>query len=151
MNEDNRQLASIDITQLSIYLEKANQIASISKMMVGIYLQDLIKGQDVANSLLAKAIQADIRAKSKLEYAESIAYLDKASDYLQSKSIKDSSEARKRYIDIDEEVIAAKDKKAQTEALVTLLKGKVNVLRMSHDDLKKLHYGDQYMTGYEGM
>lgn len=146
-----KDLATIDISQLAIYLDKANQIASVSKMMVGVYLQDLIKGQDIANSLLARAVQADIRAKSKLDYAESIAYLDRASDYLQSKGIKDSSEARKRYIDIDDEVIAAKDRKAQTEALVTLLKGKANVLRQSHDDLKKLHYGDQYMTGHEGM
>jgi len=151
MSDELKQLAPIDISQLAIYLDKANQIASVSKMMVGVYLQDLIKGQDIANSLLAKAIQTDIKAKTKLEYAESIAYLDKAAEYLQSKGIKDSSEARKRYVDIDPDVIAAKDKKAQTEALVALLKGKANVLRQSHDDLKKLHYGDQHMTGYEGM
>lgn len=151
MSEIKEYSSSIDISQLATYLDKAGQIASISKMMVGVYLQDLIKGQDIANALLAKAIQADIKAKSRLDYVESMAYLDKAGDYLHSKGIKDSSEARKRYVDIDDEVMAAKDKKAQTEALVVLLKGKANVLRQSHDDLKKLHYGDQYMTGYEGM
>ena len=151
MNGNNLQTTSFDITELTIYLNKAKDIASVSKMMVGVYLQDLIKGQDIANSLLAKAIQADIKAKAKLEYAESSAYLDKAGEYLESKGIKDSSEARKRYIDVDEDVIAAKDKKAQTEALVALLKGKINVLRQSHDDLKKLHYGDQHMTNWEGM
>ena len=142
---------NIDITQLAIYLEKANNIASVSKMMVGVYLQDLIKGQDIAGALLAKAVQADIKAKSRLEQAEAIAYLDNASEYLQSRNIKDSSEARKRYIDIDPEVIAAKDNKAKTEALVSLIKNKVSILRMAHDDLKKIIYGDQYMTGYEGM
>lgn len=142
---------NIDITQLAPYLDKANNIASVSKMMVGVYLQDLIKGQDIANSFLARAVQADIKAKTRLDYVESLAYLDRAGEYLQSKGIKDSSEARKRYVDIDQDVLAAKDKKAQTEALVALLKGKVNVLRQSHDDLKKLHYGDQYMTGFEGM
>ena len=148
---DKELTLNLDITQLALYLEKANNIASVSKMMVGVYLQDLIKGQDIAGALLAKAVQADIKAKSRLDYAESIAYLDKASDYLQSKGIKDSSEARKRYVDIDEDVLAAKDKKAQTEALVSLIKNKLSILRQSHDDLKKITYGDQHMTGYEGM
>ena len=136
------EIATIDITQLATYLEKANQIASVSKMMGGVALQDLIKGQDVAGQLLAKAVQEDIKAKAKLEQAEAIAYLDYASDYLKSKNIKDSSEARKRYVDIDDGVIAAKEHKAKTEALVSLMKNKLSVLRQAHDDLKKVLYGD---------
>jgi hypothetical protein len=148
---DSKLSPTIDVGQLAMYLEKATQIASVSKMMAGVYLQDLIKGQDVAGQLLAKAVQVDIKAKAKLEYAESIAYLDKAGDYLASKQIKDSSEARKRYVDIDESVVAAKDHKAMTEAMVSLMKNKLSILRQSHDDLKKIVYGDQHMTGYEGM
>ena len=52
---------------------------------------------------------------------------------------------------ISETVLAAKDKKAQTEALVSLMKNKLSILRQAHDDLKKILYGDQNMTGYEGM
>lgn len=142
---------TIDITQLSIYLKKANEIASVSKMMGGVVLQDLIKGQDIAGVLLAKAVQADIKAKARLEQAEAIAYLDKASDYLKERNLKDSSEARKRYVDIDPDVITAKDNKAKTEALVALMKNKLSILRQAHDDLKKILYGDQHMTNYEGM
>ena len=151
MSDNKSSPASIDVGQLAIYLDKANQIASVSKMMAGVYLQDLIKGQDIAGQMVAKAVQADIKAKARLERAEAIAYLDKAGDYLASKQIKDSSEARKRYIDIDDEVIAAKDHKAMTEAMVSLMKSKLSVLRQSHDDLKKILYGDNHMTGYEGM
>jgi hypothetical protein len=151
MSEDNKTLLNIDISQLAIYLEKASQIASVPKMMAGVYLQDLIKGQDIAGQLLARAVQADIKAKAKLEESESIAYLDRASDYLKERGIKDTSEARKMYIPIDPDVKKAQDEKARTEALVTLMKNKLSVLRMSHDDLKKIIYGDQYMTGYEGM
>lgn len=148
---DNKQLQTIDISQLSIYLEKVKEISSVSKMMAGVYLRDLILGQDIAGQLLAKAVQADIKAKAQLEQAEAIAYLDNASEYLREKNIKDSSEARKRYIDIDPNVLDAKDNKARTEALVVLLKNKVSILRMAHDDLKKITYGDQNLTGYEGM
>ena len=105
----------------------------------------------MAGNLLAKAIQADVRAKAQLEQAESIAYLDNAREYLKEREIKDSSEARKRYVDVDPDVVLAKDNKAKTEALVALLKSKLSVLRQSHDDLKKILYGDQHMTGYEGM
>jgi hypothetical protein len=144
-------LQSVDITSLAVYLDKAKKIASVSKMMAGVYLQDLVIGQDIAGQLLARAIQADIKAKARLEEAESIAYLDRASDYLKERSIKDTSEARKMYIPIDPEVKKAQDEKAKTEALVMLLKNKLSVLRMSHDDLKKITYGDQHMTPYEGV
>jgi len=148
---DKKQVATIDVTQLAVYLDKVREIASINKMMGATYLRDFIEGQDVAGQLLAKAVQADIKAKARLEQAEAIAYLDHASSYLKSKEIKDSSEARKRYVDIDEAVLAAKDHKAMTEALVSLMKSKLSVLRQAHDDLKKILYGDSHMTGYEGM
>lgn len=148
---DDKQVASIDVTQLAIYLDKVKEIASVNKMMGAVYLRDFIEGQDIAGAMLAKAVREDARAKARLEQAEAIAYLDNASEYLQSKGIKDSSEARKRYIDIDEAVLSAKDKKAQTEALVALMKNKLSVLRQAHDDLKKIVYGDTHMTPYEGM
>lgn len=148
---DENQVATIDVTGLAVYLGKVKEIASINKMMGAAYLRDFIEGQDVAGQLLARAVQADIKAKAKLEQAEAIAYLDYASDYLKSKSIKDSSEARKRYVDIDSSVLEAKDNKARTEALVSLMKNKLSVLRQAHDDLKKILYGDQHMTGFEGM
>ncbi len=151
MSEENKPVPTIDVGQLATYLSKVKEIASVNKMMGAVYLRDFIEGQDVAGQMVAKAVQADIKAKARLERAEAIAYLDKAGDYLASKQIKDSSEARKRYIDIDEDVVAAKDHKAMTEALVSLMKSKQSVLRQAHDDLKKILYGDSHMTPYEGM
>lgn len=151
MSEDNKPAVTIDVTQLAVYLDKIKDLASINKMMAATYLRDFIIGQDIAGQLLARAIREDAKAKARLEQAEAIAYLDNALDYLVSKGIKDSSEARKRYIDVDENVLLAKDKKAQTEALVSLMKNKLSVLRQGHDDLKKIVYGDTHMTAYEGM
>jgi hypothetical protein len=151
MSDENKPVPTIDVGQLATYLGKVKEIASVTKMMGAVYLRDFIEGQDVAGQMVAKAVQADIKAKARLERAEAIAYLDKAGDYLASKQIKDSSEARKRYIDIDDDVIAAKDHKAMTEALVSLMKSKQSVLRQAHDDLKKILYGDSHMTQYEGM
>lgn len=142
---------TIDITTLATYTNKIKEVASTSKMMAPVLLRDLIIGQDVAITLLAKAMQADANAKAKLEYVQSIAYLENAKPYLESKSIKDTSEARKQYVDIDPDVCKAKDNKAKTEALVVLLKGKLSELRQAHDDLKKITYADTNMTQWEGM
>lgn len=150
MFDSSIDLPQVDITLLATYLKKASEISKVSKAMSGVYLQDLVIGQDVANTLLAKAINEDLKAKSALDYSESVAYLEKASDFLTSRKIKDSSEARKRYVDIDVDVLSAKDRRAKTEALVSLLKGKCNVLRQAHDDLKKLHFSDQYGSSYAG-
>jgi len=141
----------VDVTRLAIYVNKIQELSSISKVMAPTYLQDYIIGQDVAAGLLAKAMQADSRAKAKVEQAEAIAYLDKAKGYLEARGIKDTSEARKQYVNVDEDVLKAKDERAGTEALVCLLKSKQSQLRQAHDDLKKITYGDQNMTAYEGM
>lgn len=141
----------VDITQLAIYVNKIEELSSVSKMMAPVFLRDFIIGQDVATALLARAIKADGKAKARLEYLESIAYLEHAKAYLDAKSIKDTSEARKQYVNINPDVVEAKDNKAQTEAMVVLLKGKVSELRQAHDDLKKVTYADANMTDYEGM
>jgi len=141
----------VDITQLAVYTNKVEELSSISKMMAPVYLRDFIIGQDIAAGLLAKAVRADAKAKAQLEYAESIAYLENAKAYLDAKSIKDTSEARKQYVNIDPSVIEAKDKKAMTEAMVILLKGKCSELRQAHDDLKRITYDNSNMTPYEGM
>lgn len=141
----------VDITQLAAYVNKIEELSSVTKMMAPVYLRDFIQGQDVATTLYAKAVKADAKAKARLEYVESIAYLENAKAYLDAKGIKDTSEARKQYVNIDPDVVEAKDQKAQTEALVILLKGKCQELRMAHDDLKKITYADGHMTDFEGM
>ena len=144
-------LEKVDITKLVIYVNKVQELSSTNKMMAPAYLRDMIVGQDVAANLLAKAMQADSRAKAKLDFVESVAYLEKASEYLEKRGIKDTSEARKQYINIDPDVVTAKDAKASSEALVYLLRSRQSELRQAHDDLKKIIYGDQNMTPYEGM
>jgi hypothetical protein len=141
----------VDITRLVTYVNKVQELSTINKLLAPAYLRDMIVGQDVAANLLAKAMQADSRAKAKLDYVESIAYLEKASEYLDKHGIKDTSEARKQYINVDPDVVAAKDIKASTEALVYLIRSRQSELRQAHDDLKKIVYGDQNLTPYEGM
>jgi hypothetical protein len=141
----------VDVTRLATYVNKVQELSTVNKLMAPAYLRDMIVGQDVAANLLAKAIQADSRAKTTLERAEAIAYLDRAQDYLTSKGIKDTNESRKQYVCIDSDVLDAKEQRSRTEAMVVYLKSVLSQLRQAHDDLKKITYGDNNMTPYEGM
>ena len=68
----------------------------------------------------------------------------------EKKQIKISAEARKKYIDIDSDVLEARRVKAKTVALVTFLKNKMYIFRHAHDAVKKIGYGDKQVTTWEG-
>jgi hypothetical protein len=146
-----KDLSSIDFQPLMEYEKKIDHLANMNKMMASTYLRDFIVAADIASQNLARAIQLNIKAKAMLDSAEAVAYLDKATDFLNAKGIKDTAEARKRYVDVDRDVLSAKDIYAKSEAVVALLKNKYSSFRMAHDDCKKIAYGDEFRTGYEGM
>lgn len=122
-------------------------------MLAPIYLRDFIMAIDVTNSLLARAVKTDLQAAAAVKNQESLAYLDRAGDYLRSKEIKDTAEARKRYVPLDENVLKAYDLKAQTESMVSFLRNKMFTFRLAHDDVKKIAYANDYQnnTPNEGM
>ncbi len=142
-------LATVDITGLVEYLNKGKELAGITKLHAPSYLRDFILGQDLASNLLSAAIELDVKNKGQLDFQESVAYLEKASAFLQLKGIKDTSEARKMYISLDPQVMAAIDQKAKSEALVSLIKNKLIILKQYHDDLKRITYDNYQMTSYE--
>ena len=141
----------VDVTKLVKYTRKIADIGSLQKMMAPIYLKDFIEAIDVSTTMLAAATKMDYEADAAVKTAEAIAFLDRAGDYLKQKGIKDSAEARKKYIDIDPDVIAAKNEKARTAALIVFLRGKVQGFQKAHDDVKKIAYGDQQLSNWEGM
>lgn len=145
-----QRLQAIDVTKLVEYTKKLREIGSFNKMMTPTYLRDFIVAYDITNSMYASAVRCDIEAQTSLDRARSIAYLDRAGDYLKEKGIKESSEARKQYVEIDEQVIAAADLKAKTTALCAFLKNKMQEFRMAHDDVKKMAYGENYLSPEEG-
>lgn len=144
-------LQDINFQPLMEYEKKIDHLANMNKMMASTYLRDFILACDMASEGLARAIQLNMKAKNALDTYKAIAYLDKAGPFLASKGIKESSAAREQYVDVDADVIAAKDVYAKSEAVVTLLKNKYAGFRMAHDDCKKIAYGDDKQTGYEGM
>lgn len=141
----------VDVTELVKYEQKVKDIGSFNVVLASHYLRDFILAIDVTNNMLRSAILVQNKAKAFLDEAKSIAYLDNANTYLASIGAKDTVDARKAYVDRDKDVVRAKDLYAQAEALVTLLNNKLWAFRYAHDDVKKISYGDQKLTSFEGM
>ncbi len=119
-------------------------------MMAPQYLRDFILGYDVTNAMLSTAVRCEIEAKTALDRAKAIAYLDRAGDYCKKNDIKISNGVREQYVELDDDVAEAKSTYAKTVALVTFLKNKLYEFRMAHDDVKKMVYSDSYQTPNEG-
>ena len=144
------QLTSIDVTKLAEYSRKISEIGNMNKLLAANYLRDFINAMDLTSDLLSKAVKVNLDAKSELDKCRSIAYLETSEDYCEKREIKMSNGVREMYVDMDESVIAAKDKYAATEALVTFLKNKYQAFRCAHDDVKKISFNDVQGTGFEG-
>jgi hypothetical protein len=144
------ELQSLDVTKLVFYTEKIKEIGELNKMMAPQYLRDFINAMDLTSSMLSKATKANLDAKSTLEKMKAIAYLDKAEDYCKEKNIKMSNGIREAYVDLDEDVIKAKEQFNASEAMCVFLKNKYQAFRCAHDDVKKISFNDTQGTGFEG-
>jgi hypothetical protein len=145
-----QRLKTIDVTKLVEYTLKIRDIGGLNNMMAPTYLRDFILGYDVANSMLATAVRCEIEVKTALDRARAIAYLDRAQDYCKEHGIKISNGVREQYVELDDDVAAAKSLYAKATAMTTFLKNKLQEFRMAHDDVKKMVYSDSYQTPNEG-
>lgn len=147
------RLNSIDITRIADYTSKIGNISNLSQGASTLYLQDFIVAFDLTSNALSRAVRCESEAKSLLESARSEAYFDRASIFLTERKIKDTSEARKKYEEIDAEVIKAKDIYNRSSATVTLLKNKVMAFRYAYEAIKKVYFNNSGNDGmpFEGM
>jgi hypothetical protein len=105
---------------------------------------------DLTSSMLSRAVQINLRSKAHLDKVKAIAYLDKVDEYCKARGIKISNGVREMYVDLDDEVINAKDNYAASEAMVIFLKNKHQAFRCAHDDVKKMHYDQNKDSSWEG-
>lgn len=144
------ELQKEDVTRLVQYTNKIEEIGSLNKMLAPNYLRDFINAMDMTSTLLSKAVKTNLECKAELDRAKAIAYLDKATDYCSNNNIKISNGAREMYVDLDQDVIDAKNKFAASEAMITFLKNKYQAFRCAHDDVKKISFNDTQGTSFEG-
>lgn len=150
LSNELNSLLSTEMAKLQGYTNKISEIATVSKPTAPLYIRDFILAYDHASQILAILTKVDLKAKATVDHAEAIAFLERSTEYLKKINQKDTVEARKQYVSLDQDVIEARDLKARAEAVLTLVKNKVSQFRMAHDDVKKIVYGDNFQTGNEG-
>jgi hypothetical protein len=144
-------LESIDLRRIAEFTRKLSDIGQgFNKMMAPVYLREFIIAYDVSSVMHAKAVQAELNAKSAVDTAEAIAYLDRAPDYFKKRDEKPTVESRKAYVALDPDVQRAKDVHAKAQAMALLMRNKVQEFRFAIDAVRKLSE-DGYMTPWEGM
>ena len=98
-------LRSLRLDRLAEFTKKIEDISKgFNTMLAPVYLRDFIMAYDFTNTMLASAMRMHGIADSALRNAEAIAYFENAPTYLESKGVKDSDAARKRYVPMDQEV-----------------------------------------------
>jgi hypothetical protein len=141
-----------DMTRLVEFSKKISQIGqTFNKSLAPSFIQDFSIAYDIASNMMYEAIKQDLKADSTLKVAESIAYLENAKAFLVARDIKDTSEARKQYVPLDPDVQVASDRKAQTTAMLAFLKSKLTEFKGAIESVKKIAYGDSFMSHDEGM
>jgi len=148
-----KDLKSLDMTGVVKYTEKLQDISKgLNTMLAPLYLRDFILAYDITNGLLSKAMYYLGQAEAALKTAESIAYFDNAPEFLEQRNVKDTAEARKKYVPLDPSVQKAEQVRARAEAMVSFLKNKLQEFRLAHDDVKKIAYAnDNNNSPNEGM
>ena len=137
----------LDVTKILEYSKKISEIGrGFNKMTAPLYIRDFSIAYDITSNMLFEVIRQNLKADNELQIAESIAYLENAAAYLESKNIKDTAEARKRYVPLDPAVRIAMDVKAESDALCSFLKTKLHEFKTAIESVKKIAYGDQFMS-----
>jgi hypothetical protein len=131
----------VPIDMSDIYRVEAmfDEITRINSMNGPYYMQEFLKGKELASSYLCKLIFEYEQAKNQTKESYAIAYLEKAEEYLKLRNIKSTDEAKKQYVQIDEAYKKAKDKEDALKALMTLMSNKMDAIQSAHDDAKKVY------------
>jgi len=133
-----------DSREWELMMKVSNNISNLVKnsapALAPTALQDLIVGLDMTGVLLGRASAEDVKSKDKLDRAKAISYFEFAPEYLDGKGIKHSDAAKTKAALLDPDVQSAQNQKTKTDAILLLIKNKLQVLRIAHDSLKKIAY-----------
>ena len=141
----------VDITRIAQYSKKIEELGNdFNRLNTPDYLRDLIIARDITSQALFKITKCLMDAEDLVKKEESIAFLDRAEVHLTIKGSKDTVDARKMYVNRDEQVLKARGVYNQLKALERLIRDKVSLFKDAHDTLKKIVYSENN-SPWEGM
>jgi hypothetical protein len=131
----------LDMTKIYEYESMIHAIATINNMNGAFYMREFLYAKEMASSYYCKLMFEHEQARNKAKEAAAIAYLERSEVYLKERGVKSTDESKKQYIQIDVTYKKAKDKQDMYEALMILMRNKVDKFQAAHDDVKKIYDG----------
>jgi hypothetical protein len=129
----------IDLTRLYQYEKQLEELATVNDLTGPMYIKDYLMACNLAADLLSRVIYLHETAEDEAKLAKSIAYLEKAPQFLEKSGRKMTESACEQYVQMDEHYRAAKDRENYLLALRTRLEQKVRIFKDAHDSSKKIY------------
>lgn len=147
---NNKQIPlPIDMTDILKFQELVDDISKVNSTSGPYFMQELLKAKDMAGIYYSRVVLEYEKAKDESKKKASIAYLEKAQEYLTKQGRKVTEEACKRFVEVDEDYIKARSSEHYYKALAEFMKQKLDYFSSAHDDAKKI-FGES-KDGYGGM
>ena len=128
----------LDMTEIWKYDKMVDEIALVNYTSGPMFMKDFLKAKDRVSSYHAKAMFEYESAKDRASKEKAVAYLERAPAWLESHGRKVTEEACKRYSDMDQKYLEAREIESYLKSLVTFLYHKLEKFQCAHDDSKKI-------------
>jgi hypothetical protein len=128
----------LDMTEVWKYDALINEITTINNLSGPLFMQEFLRAKDIVSSYHAKVMFEYEQARDASNKAKSIAYLERAPQWLEQRSRKVTEEACKRYSEMDQDYLAAREIESYLKSLLAFLTHKLDKFQCAHDDAKKI-------------
>ena len=139
------------LPELKTYTSKVKELGGMNKAVAPLFIRDFIDAMDKASDFYSEIIQIKILLDDQLTELRNIAFFDRSKAYCDIKGEKATSDARNYAADLDPVLLNAKELFAEVSAYHEILKNKLGLFKMTHDDAKKIAYDDGNQTHFVGV
>lgn len=129
--------------QLSPYITKAKSVAAITEFEAPLFLKNMVDGIFLAGGIANQFSYYFSLAKTECKRVEAVVKLEEFPVYVKERGIKGTVNEAEAFVDCNPNVLMARDKLSQMEALYAYAIGVKNSLVYHHDDAKKTIYSSK--------
>lgn len=129
---------TLDMGAVWNYEHMIEDLSMVNSMNGPLYMREFLKAKELVSSIYSKLILDYERAKNETKKQYALAYLERSQDYIKARSLKDTDETKKQYVQIDNHYQKAKDEEDALRAMITLIGNKVDKFQNAYEATKKI-------------
>lgn len=149
-NMSNRDLSFSfpdSLKDLIKFEQLAEEMTKVNFLTGPYYMQELLKGMEIASKLYAGALYRYEMSIAKSKAVRAVMMLDEASSVLVAKSLRVNEENMKAFAESSSAYLEAKEEESYYSAISMHLKQKVEKFQRAHDDARKIFESNRNLYG----